>query len=160
MAAAIDDEYNLEFYAKATSAAGCLPQELWSVELRCFTFSGPARLWWDPLSGRILVAFLQHERPEIECDINNLRLMCGTPPGCTGEVQDAVVTKIASLMTERYTVDKPLGVSLANVGKSKKANSSSGAPAPAQAPASGQAGDSTKPESYKQALDAWDSIAK
>ena len=150
MAVAIGDDYNLEFYAKATGAAGCcLPHELWSVELRCFTFRGPARLWWDPLSSRILVAFLQHELPEIECDVKNLRLMCCLPPD---EVLDAVVSRIASFITERYTVDRPLGVSLANIGSRKKAS--------AGARETAQAGEPTKQESYRQALDSWDSIVK
>ena len=80
MAVAFSDEHRLVFALATSNVSGCLPKQLWSCEVRSFTFRGPVRLWWDVATGRMLVAFLRRQ-PKIECDVDNLTLCC-----CCAEV--------------------------------------------------------------------------
>ena len=149
MAVAFSDEHRLVFYAMATSnVSGCLPKQLWSCEVRSFTFRGPVRLWWDVATGRMLVAFLRHEQPKIECDVDNLTLCCCATPK---SVEDELVRQIGVLVLQRFTVDRPLGFHLSmSSGKKGVAQASGASSANESKSEPGKATDE-----YREVEDAW-----
>ena len=108
LALAFADGCHLEFYAKATGGCACLP-ELGGIVPRYATLHGPARIWWDTQTGKVLVAFLRGSLPEVNWDIERLRVACCAVPDA---VEEALMPQIVSYLCRRYTVDHPLSFSL------------------------------------------------